>query len=90
MTELCGKPLIFGDKEQIKEIKNMEEEQEQKESGIKRYNVTYCIEGEINIEVKSENKDGAKELAKQELEDMSSQDKLDCCEIEYESIKEIE
>jgi len=41
----------------------MEEEQEQKESGIKRYNVTYCIEGEINIEVKSENKDGAKELA---------------------------
>ena len=83
----CGKPLTFGDKKQIDAIKELEHKAELNEQGIEKYTVRYVIQGEIEIEVEARNIDEAKRLAQDELDDMDRFDKMECCDIDFESIE---
>ncbi len=78
LHHLCGRPLVFGDTEQIAEYKKInreaaseeERERERAAGNLKTYTVHIDIEGSCDVEVEAVDEAEAKELALEEIIDL--------------------
>jgi len=86
-NKLCGRPLKFGDVEQINERKRLEREQEDEENK-KKYVVRFDISGSLEIEVDAFDEDDAEEKAREELDDMSVYNRCEYVEFDLEGVWE--
>lgn len=84
MDELCGRPLKFGDLEQIQELDKMAVKE-----GMIKFRAMVYAEGSFELEVEAKDDEEAEILMKQELEDMSTSDKLDSVEFELGAVERI-
>ena len=84
-NQLCGRPLTFGDKEQIDELQKMAEM-----SGVKtkKFTVTFSLSGEIELEVEAFDKDDAVQKAKDEFDDLRPAQIMDYIETDDISARE--
>ena len=85
MVNLCGRPLKFGDQEQIDELERMAEKVENE----KKWIVRFVLDGAIEIEVEAPDEDTAKEIAYDELDCMTKYDIANEVEIDFESVTEV-
>lgn len=83
---LLGKPLVFGDVEQIMALKAINRVTANSE-GKTKYKVTYEVTGYIEVEVEATNELEAKEFADDDVDIANSLNNLS---VDYDSIEEIE
>ena len=85
-NQLCGRPLTFGDKEQIDELQKMAETSEVK---TKKFNVTFSLSGEMEFEVEALDRDDAIQKARDEFEDLRPAQVMDYIETDDISAREV-
>lgn len=85
-NQLCGRPLTFGDKEQIDELQKMAEAGEIK---MKKFTVTFSLSGEMEFEVEALDEDDAVQKAKDEFDDLRPAQIMDYIETEDVSAREV-
>ena len=79
--------LEFGNEKHIEMKKEYEEKNDPDK--LRNYIVTFDISGSLDIEVEAVTEEEAKELAKEELENVSKYDKLAECEFDICRVEEI-
>lgn len=77
---LCGRPLKYGDPEQIAELKRLRRIAEE-EAG-KNYKVTFSFSGEKTVEVKADNEREARWKAEEVWVDFEVEDFCDIISVE--------
>jgi hypothetical protein len=82
---LTERSLTFGDEEQIKALKKLQEEADQIQA-LKKYEVEFDFSGSYTIEVEAENEEEAEEIANEEFNIHDADD----FNVDYTRVRELD